>query len=1029
MAYGDITKAVIDTLSLAGEASLGSSSIHVTGDIIATAYYTQAGPTSVKLVTYDCDDTGQLGSVIDSITVDTNSSHSPYIFHISGTTYAIAYVGPDSDGFLKTYTITADGIIIGPLDTAEFDAVKASDPMVVSVSGTVYAILYAGDSQGKLQTRTIAADGTIGSLIDNLDFGVSISHPNILHISGNFYLLVFGWKPTLYYKPTAKTIEIDSSGNIAAAFTDTLELDSSNVTIESASLVELAANYYALFYHRSSGYIKTFDCDDSGNLGSVIDTFGFWPVARNLTALSIGEQTYMAVYYDGNNDGRIITVTISDVGIITDPIIDSWEFNNVNAQGISIVHRSGDIYVICYTLATIAAITLGVETPTTEAIILEMAFAQSILTASPTWTDVTDYLMSLQIKRGRMHDLDKVDAGTAVFQLLNTDAAWWRDNTGSSYYPDVKPITLIRLSYRYDGTTYRRFYGVIESFKHGFLSDRGGKVPIVTVSCVDLFKSLNRWKLLALTGTVGSFQEVVALSSDAASGQKDVAIKSLDDSSTEGADITLLHVGQSVTIGDDNNSETNTIASIDTDTYTLTMTNNLANTYQTADNAYVKKFPAALSGTRITDVCYELGWPIALTDIDTGQLTMAELVPDTGGVSALEHLLAVAESEGGLLFIATDGTLTFQDRDARLSSPYTTAQATFADDGVGQKFIMADPEDDDTFIYNEARISGSAIDEQSYADATAQALQGARVLSRKSSLLSSNQDAFDQAFVIVERFKDSVLRVPSLLVMPDADPDNLWAKVLGYDLSTRINLEINQSPNSAELDRDYHIEGIEDVWRVDGLWQTKWQLWDVNLFRIFQTEHDGYIEHSDITTYLLVHNAATGSDAYNDGSYLLVGQLATGTGWLIDRGYLEFDTSVIGAGASIAEAKLLLMVTTESEGTYYTIDNEFDLTLTPATNVANPLNTTDYGDLLDDVTDYGHVTISTPAANRQLIVITLNSTGIAAISKTGTTRFGLRSSRDINSNSPAANEKEYIGIMGKTGDFVPRLVVKLNEVF
>ena len=66
------------------------------------------------------------------------------------------------------------------------------------------------------------------------------------------------------------------------------------------------------------------------------------------------------------------------------------------------------------------------------------------------------------------------------------------------------------------------------------------------------------------------------LASDANSGQKDVVV-------TDG---TLFSTGQSVTIADDSNSETNTISSIASNT--LTMQNNLANTYTTAANAYVR---------------------------------------------------------------------------------------------------------------------------------------------------------------------------------------------------------------------------------------------------------------------------------------------------------------------------------------------------------------------------------------------------------------------------------------------------------
>jgi hypothetical protein len=657
---------------------------------------------------------------------------------------------------------------------------------------------------------------------------------------------------------------------------------------------------------------------------------------------------------------------------------------------------------------------------------INLAFGQAITTALPDWEDVTADVIEYGSKRGRNHDLDKIEAGTATIVLKNLSGDYWRYKVDGPYYPDVKPLALVRVRHTWNGTAYGRFYGVVESWKHGWRQDQGARVPIVTLTCVDMFKSFARMKLYALPGTVGAYTNVVALKSDAASGQKVVAIKSLGDSATEGCDIKLLHVGQSVTIGDTSNSETNTIASIDEDAYELTMTNNLANTYATADDAYVKKFPQALSGVRVADVLYELGWPDSLADLDTGQLTVAELVPASDGENALDHIQAVAQSEGGIVFQAGDGKLTFQDRDARLSSPYNTAQATFSDDGNNQVYSMAEPEDDDTLIYNECLVDGDGITGQLYRDSDAQGDQGPRVLSRTGSLLVDDSAAFDQSYQIVKRNNDSVLRIPRLTIYPEADPSNLYPKVLGYEISTRINVEMNEDPNPAGIDKDYHIEGIEEYLGPDGQFEVTWQLWDVNLFRIMQAEHSGYLYAETVVDYDTVHDAANADDVYNDNDVIGVGQANEGGGyWKIWRGVLQFDTSAIGT-ATIASAEIIMLVSG-----LVNVDNAFDLTLVPATDVSFNLVAADYGDLLDDTTSYGTVTFAVGNHNRKVIIITLNSAGIAAINKTGTTIFGLRSSRDISDTEPVGDVEEYIVLegTGSGSEFVPRLVVELNEAF
>lgn len=647
---------------------------------------------------------------------------------------------------------------------------------------------------------------------------------------------------------------------------------------------------------------------------------------------------------------------------------------------------------------------------------------------NPTWLDV-DWrgdIMEIYVKRGRMHSLDRTEAGVLALVLNNQRGDYWRYNTLSPLYPYMKPMMLIKLLFRYVATDYPIYYGVLESVRHSWLDSRGGKIPIVTWNFVDIFKCFSRLKLTALPGTIGAHTNSVAMKTNSNSGQKVVEINSLGDSLTSGCDIKDLHVGQSVTIGDDNNSEVNTIASIDENAYSITMTNNLANNYTTADNGFVKKWPAVASGTRVTDVCYELGWPISLTTIDTGVVTIAELVPTSSGPSGMEHLQAVAIAEYGNIFIGVDGKLNFEDRNHRLA---LTSQATFSDDGVDNKYILPEPEDEDSLLYNEARIDGDAITGQVYRDVTAQGKQGPRCYNISDSVLNVNADAFDLAYTIVERLNDTVLRIKNLLLIPEADPTNLYPIIFGYDISTKITLKLGQPPNLAVLNKKYHIEGIEHRWKPGDMWRTKWQLWDVNLFRIIQAEHTGYLHEETVApgTYTDSHDALVADNVYNDDTVIGVGQsndYAGADDFRIFRGFLQFDTSVIGSGGSIESAEIILEITG-----YFVIDNAFSLTLCGAGSVVNPLVVADYNTLMGQTTSYGTVVISTPEVNKKVVIITLNAAGIAAINKTGTSYFGIRSSKDISSTTPGtgANKQEYITV--ETTAFMPRLIVKLHETF
>jgi len=72
---------------------------------------------------------------------------------------------------------------------------------------------------------------------------------------------------------------------------------------------------------------------------------------------------------------------------------------------------------------------------------------------------------------------------------------------------------------------------------------------------------------------------------------------------------------------------------------------------------------------------------------------------------------------------------------------------------------------------------------------------------------------------ILQRQKDAHLIVKAITIRPQADPDDLWPKVLGYDLGTKIYLK----HDGAYLDEAYHIEGIQHQIRPQ-FWETTWWL-------------------------------------------------------------------------------------------------------------------------------------------------------------------------------------------------------------
>ena len=136
-------------------------------------------------------------------------------------------------------------------------------------------------------------------------------------------------------------------------------------------------------------------------------------------------------------------------------------------------------------------------------IVVRVAFASDAFAASPTWTDISGDVMSLYIRRGRQHQLDRMEAGTATIQLKNTSGDYWPNNVAGLYYPNIKPVKRVNIRMVWDSTTYDLYTGFVENWPPGYLR-RPSQGAIMTLQCADLIKNLSRLKL----NSAGYAQEV-----------------------------------------------------------------------------------------------------------------------------------------------------------------------------------------------------------------------------------------------------------------------------------------------------------------------------------------------------------------------------------------------------------------------------------------------------------------------------------------------------------------------------------------
>ena len=117
---------------------------------------------------------------IASLEHDTDFGLDNSLVMVDADTFALAYQGPDGDGFITTFDISADGTTITEIASLEHDNIIGNDNSLTKVDADTFALAYQGpDGDGFITTFDISADGTtiteIASLEHDTDFGLDNS--------------------------------------------------------------------------------------------------------------------------------------------------------------------------------------------------------------------------------------------------------------------------------------------------------------------------------------------------------------------------------------------------------------------------------------------------------------------------------------------------------------------------------------------------------------------------------------------------------------------------------------------------------------------------------------------------------------------------------------------------------------------------------------------------------------------------------------------------------------------------------------
>ena len=185
---------------------------------------------------------------------------------------------------------------------------------------------------------------------------------------------------------------------------------------------------------------------------------------------------------------------------------------------------------------------------------------------------------------------------------------------------------------------------------------------------------------------------------------------------------------------------------------------------------------------------------------------------------ALDYFFLLKQAENGAIYVATDGSVHFENRSHRVNE---AVYATFSDDGIELPYHGIEMIMEDTYIYNQIRVSGDAFAEQIYNDTGSQTLFGLRVLNIDNSPLTLAANALALAEDLGLWYHSPALRIKELKVLPASSPAGLYPVCLGAEISHKLWLELSVA-SMAQL---YWIDHISIDWDAQTrLWAFRWQL-------------------------------------------------------------------------------------------------------------------------------------------------------------------------------------------------------------
>lgn len=211
------------------------------------------------------------------------------------------------------------------------------------------------------------------------------------------------------------------------------------------------------------------------------------------------------------------------------------------------------------------------------------------------------------------------------------------------------------------------------------------------------------------------------------------------------------------------------------------------------------------TGTRIGKILDQIGWPVGMRDVDSGQTTVQA---DPGTLrTSLGAMQVVTSTEYGSLYMDAFGNLVFQDR-ALTSSSVAGTPVVFNDDGTGISYNNALWKLDDTLVFNKASITRTGGTAQVAFNQVSIDKYFLHSYQEQNLLMETDAEALNNARAFVASRQETSIRCDAVtLDLYTANYDAGITAALGLDFFDPITVTTTQ-PGSSTLTKTLQVFGV-----------------------------------------------------------------------------------------------------------------------------------------------------------------------------------------------------------------------------